>query len=122
MAFWAVIGSAGVVGAWLLATERLLAAAAVLVSGAALGAVLALLGRPQGSSIVDLSSNGLRARGRASAAVSAIFLVAGAVGWSFSDAAVWRVLILAGGGGLLGSGATLWTARHNTGKGAEPAS
>lgn len=110
--FWIVVGSSLVVGGWLVVTEHLLPAAAVLLSGAVLGVVLALLSRPRGSGIVDVSSSGLRRRGRAMVWTNAALLTAGVVGWFVADGVLWRVLILAGGGGLLGSVAVLWTARH----------
>lgn len=117
--FWIVVGATLLGGLWLVATGHLLPASAVLLSGAALGVVLGLLGRRPDSSVLDLSAGGLRRRGRATAGVGVVFLALGTAGWVAADEAVWRVLTFAGLSLTLGSVGLLWTARLSDEKDSE---
>lgn len=95
-AFWVVVVATLVAGAWLVATEHLLPAAAVLLPGAVLAAVLGLLGHRQGVSVIDLSADGLRRRGGVMVTSGVVVLVVGAVVWVLGQETPGRVLVLAG--------------------------
>lgn len=111
-AFWAVMGASLVAGVWLLVAGHMLSASAVLLTGAGLGVVLALMTKPR-SGVIDCSSSGLRRRGGAMAWGACGILAIGAVLWAVGAEAVWRVFVFAGVAGVLGSIGILVSARSS---------